>query len=88
MEISLEKNFFAGYITRDKVKWESVCKDELKTDYMHTDRGGQKNHEQQGFSKWFLDDDAVKNHSWKLWISPDFHKIRMKKKTATISQVI
>lgn len=56
--------------------------------YVHWQRG-QKNQKQQDFSKWCLDDDALKNHSWKVWTSPDFpKKIRMKKKIGIIFQGI
>lgn len=93
IEISLEKYIFASYITRDKVPTEGEIREYLQGQteeglYVHRQRG-QKNQEQQYFSKWCLDKNALKNHSWKLWISPDFQKkVKMKKKTGIIFQGI
>lgn len=46
MEISIEKDFLQVALPeiryQQKVKWESVCKDKLKRDYMHTNRGAKK----------------------------------------------
>lgn len=89
----MEKNFSAGCITRDKVPTEGEMRECLQGQTeeglcVHWQRG-HKNQEQQDFSKWCLDDDALKNHSWKLWISPAFQKkVKIKKKTRIISQGI
>lgn len=92
MEISLEKNFFAGYVTRDKGLTEGEMRECLQGQteeglYVHQQRG-EKNQEQKDFGKWCFNDNALKNHSRKLSISQiSMKRLKLKRKLELFPKV-
>lgn len=90
MQISLEKNFFAGYVTRDKGLTEGEMRECLQGQteeglYVHQQRGEKKSRAER-FRQVVLQWQCSEKSLTKTSNLTDFHeKVKMKKKTGIIS---